>query len=338
MSDPRLLAVLLNFRTPDMCKRAAETAVAALDGLNGELVIVDNDSGDGSYEILRDYVRAQDWPHVRVVASGHNGGFGAGNNVGIHAGLSNGSAPDFVYILNSDAFPEPDAIRVLRDWLIAHPMAGIAGSRIYGEDGAPHVTTFRFPSVAGEFEHAIRFGPVSRALRNSRVPMEIPDHAMPVNWLAGASMMMRREMLDRIGVFDETFFLYFEETDLCLRAARDGWDTWYLPQSRVMHIGSVSTGMRKWDRIPQYWLDSRLYYFMKNHGRLYAALATLAHVGGGVLWRLRRVIQRKPHADPPHFLGDLLKHDVCAAFGRRPTKGATPAPRSDQQGDCHDPL
>ncbi len=82
-----------------------------------------------------------------------------------------------------------------------------------------------------------------------------------MDWLAGASLMMRQDVLDRIGLFDEEFFLYFEETELCLRAARAGWPTDYVVESRVAHVGSASTGMKTWDRIPQFWLDSRLRYF-----------------------------------------------------------------------------
>ncbi|TNF22699.1 MAG: glycosyltransferase [Rhodobacteraceae bacterium] len=322
VTRPRLLVVLLNYRTAQMCMRAAEAAVTAMAGLDAEMVIVDNDSGDGSFEELLAFRAARGWPHVRVLASGRNGGFGAGNNFGIRAGRADGQRADYVYILNSDAFPDPVAIRTLLDWCEAHPATGIAGSYIHGTEGEAHLTAFRFPSIAGEFEHSMRFGPVSRLLAHKRVPMDLPTRPAPVDWLAGASMMLRSEMLDRIGLFDETFFLYFEETDLCLRAARDGWDTIYHPESRVAHVGSVSTGMKDWRRIPQYWLDSRLHYFTKNHGALYAALATAAHVTGGVLWRIRRVIQRKPPADPPHFLRDLLSHALRAAV--RPAPDTAP--------------
>lgn len=335
---PRLLAILLNYRTAEMTGRAAIAAVRALDGLDAELVIVDNDSGDGSFEHLQSFVTQQGWPHVRVVQSGHNGGFGAGNNAGAQAGCADGQRPDYVYFLNSDAFPAPDAIRLLVAALEADPSAGLAGSHIHGPEGDPHVTAFRFPSIAGEFEQAIRFGPVSRLLKNARVPMDLPDDVARVDWLAGASMMIRQDVIDRIGLFDETYFLYFEETDLCLRAARAGWHTLYVPQSRVSHIGSVSTGMKTWDRIPQFWLDSRLHYFTKNHGPAYAAGATAMHVLGGVLYRLRALIQRKPRVDPRYFLIDLLRYDLRAALRRlsgtrrrpphlRPDSAPTPTKR-----------
>ncbi|MFZ7090930.1 glycosyltransferase family 2 protein [Primorskyibacter sp. 2E233] len=324
---PKLLVVLLNYRTADMTLRSARAALRAMDGLEAELVIVDNDSGDGSYETITQKVAT--WPEaslIRVIQSGCNGGFGAGNNVGIRSGLSDCGKPDYVYILNSDAFPATDAIRCLVEHLEANPKAGFAGSYLHGEDGAAHMTAFRFPSALSELEGAARSGPVSRLLRSKAVPLPVPQAACRVDWLAGASMMMRQSVLDQIGLFDETFFLYFEETDLCLRAARAGFETHFVRASEVAHIGSVSTGMKVWTRIPGFWLDSRWLYFCKNHGRIYAVWATVMHILGGTLWRIRRVIQRKAPADPPHFLRDLLLHDLKALL--RPLPGKQRAARS----------
>lgn len=310
--NPTLLCVLLNFRTAHMTLRAAEAAIADMAGMPGaEMVIVDNASGDGSFEILHDAAEARGWTggnRVRVVASPVNGGFGAGNNVGMMSGMSDGSMPDFVYILNSDAFPDPGCIATLLGHLQSHPKAGMAGSHVRGEDDVPHCTLFRFPSVAGEFEGAARTGIFSRLLKHAIVPMDFPDHAIRVDWTAGASLMMRGEMLREIGYFDETYFLYFEETDLCLRAARAGWETWYVPESRVVHIGSVSTGMKTWDRMPRYWFDSRRHYFLKNHGRAYATAALLARAAGVSIHRIRVALSGRPAQDPPGFLRDLIAH------------------------------
>jgi N-acetylglucosaminyl-diphospho-decaprenol L-rhamnosyltransferase len=312
----RVLTVILNWRTPDMTIKAAEAALRAMEPVQGAITIVDNDSGDGSYESLCDAVRTRNWTRVRVIQSGRNGGFGAGNNAGIRAGLPDGTQPDYVYLLNSDAFPAPDAIRALRDHLDAYPATGLAGSFIHGPDGVPHRTAFRFPSIASEFEGAIRLGPVSRLLRDRIVAGPLPTTTTRVDWLAGASLMMRQSVLDQIGLFDETFFLYFEETELCHRAARAGWATDYLVESRVEHIGSVSTGMRTWARIPGFWLDSRLHYFTSVHGRPYALLATLAHIAGGLLWRARLIVQHKDRADPPYFLRDLAFHALRHSLTR----------------------
>ena len=328
---PRLLTVILNWRTPDMTLRSAEAALLAMQGIDGALVIVDNESGDGSFEKMTSEVARRGWdigPHrVRVLQSGHNGGFGAGNNFGIRAGLPDGTRPDYFYLLNSDAFPAPDAIRLLLQHLQAHPQTGIAGSFMHGPDGDPHRTAFRFPSIASEFEGQIRLGPVSRLLGRWVVAQPIPEQTTRVDWLAGASIMMRRKVPDEIGLFDEAFFLYFEETDLCRRAALAGWPSDYVVESRVAHIGSASTGMKTWTRIPQFWLDSRLHYFTKNHGRLYAVLATLAALAGGSLWRLRLLVQRKDRGDPPRFLRDLAAHHLRHAFR---SKGNAHPPTASQ--------
>jgi N-acetylglucosaminyl-diphospho-decaprenol L-rhamnosyltransferase len=306
----QVLTIILNWRTAEMTLKAAEAALRAMEPIQGAITIVDNDSGDGSFELLTAAVAQRGWHRVRVIQSGRNGGFGAGNNVGVKAGLPDGTKPDFVYLLNSDAFPAPDAIRALRDHLLSHPATGFAGSYIHGPDGEAHRTAFRFPSIAGEFEGAIRLGLVSRLLKRHIVAAPLPTQTSRVDWLAGASIMMRQSVLDQVGLFDETFFLYFEETELCHRAARAGWPTDYVVESRVEHIGSVSTGMKTWARVPQFWLDSRAYYFRKVHGRAYATMATLAHVAGGVLWRARLLVQRKDRGDPPYFLRDLITHSL----------------------------
>lgn len=320
MAKPTLWTIILNYKTADMTLQAAQAALREMEGIAGQLIIVDNDSGDGSFEVLQAGVKDRGWDRVRVVASGHNGGFGAGNNFGIKTGLRNGPAPDYVYILNSDAFPEPGAIQVLLDYLQAHPKTGLAGSNIHGLDGDWHCTIFRYPSIRSEFEGAAQTGPITRLLHRHVVPQPLPDGPKVVDWLAGASIIMRYEVLEQIGLFDETFFLYFEETDLCRRAQLAGWQTVYLPDSRVTHIGSVSTGMKTWARKPSYWFESRLHYFVKSHGRAYAAAATAAHVAGGLIWWLRCKIQRKPVGSERYFLLDLIRHDIQAVV-----KGAQPS-------------
>lgn len=335
MRNPTLLTVILNYRTPKLALKAAKAALEAMNGVNGEIIIVDNASGDESFGLIQKGISERGWDkdnRVRALLSPSNGGFGAGNNLGIREGISDGSTPDYIYILNPDAFPDPDAICNLLDHLQSNPDVGFAGSCIYGEDGEPHLTAFRFPSIASEFEGAARLGPISRLLSKYRVPLAMPQTTRKVDWLAGASLMMRTKTLEEIGLFDETFFLYFEETDLCLRAAKAGWSTDYVVESKVMHIGSVSTGMKDWNRVPEYWLDSRLHYFRKNFGSVYAFGATLANVTGLVISRSREFLQRKPSGAPQFFLRDLIWHGLKSAAGlnrRRQTcsnNTATPKP------------
>jgi len=265
--------------------------------------------------VLSAHAKAQGWlanNRVRVLQSGTNGGFGAGNNFGIRAGLCDGTKPDYVYILNSDAFPAKDAIRKLIAQLETDQTAGLAGSYIHGEDGDTHLTTFRFPSVLGEFEGAINFGPISQLLRNNIVRIETPQTTFTVDWLAGASLLIRQSVLEQVGLFDENFFLYFEETDLSRRAKRAGFKTVFVRESEVAHIGSASTGMKTWDRVPDYWFDSRFYYFTKNHGTVYAAGATIAHLAGGFFHWLRCLLTRKSRNKAPYFLTTMARHDLSA--------------------------
>ncbi|AUH35448.1 glycosyltransferase family 2 protein [Paracoccus tegillarcae] len=310
-----LHVIILNYRTPDMTLRCVEAALGAMEGIDGGITIVENGSEDGSLQRLQDEGKARGWldgNRVALVDSGRNGGFGAGNNVGIRAGLPDGRQADLVYLLNSDAFPRTDAIRVLIDYLAAHPECGIACSRLRGDDDVPHDTAFRFPSAGAEFEGAARSGPITRMFRGKVVTIPQPDASRAVDWSAGASMMIRREVLDEIGLFDETFFLYFEETDLCRRAGQAGWQTHYVWDSLVTHIGSASTGAKTWATVPEYWYASRQHYFQKHHGRAGAFLATLAWLTGDGLWRLRCLVQRRDHDTPKGHGGQMLKR----ALGR----------------------
>ncbi len=325
----KLLAVLLNWRTPEMTMRACDALARALEGLDAEIVLVDNDSGDGSEAALVAHLKASDWPvPARVVQSGRNGGFAFGNNAGIRAGRLDGARPDYVYILNSDAFPDPDAVRALIAHMEDHPQDGFVGSQLWSEDQGVHVSAFRFPTIASEFEGTARTGVISRLLHRSQVPIMDRTTSRRVDWLAGASMLMRQDMLDDVGLLDDGFFLYFEETEHFFRARKAGWTATYLVESRVEHLGSVSTGMRAWAAVPEYWFDSRWRYFVLCHGRAYAAAATLARVAGLSVWGFRRLIGA-PRLDPPGTLRRLLRHDARALFQTVQYDGAARTHRSD---------
>ncbi|PRY79892.1 glycosyltransferase family 2 protein [Marivita geojedonensis] len=319
-----IVVVVLNYKTPDLAVLAAQSAAVAMADFDGVIVLVDNDSPDDSFKKMQAGVQDASWPEhldVQVLQSGHNGGFGAGNNFGIRAGLDLCPDAEFVYILNPDATVEQDGLAALVKHLNAHPEAAIAGSWIQGEDGVDHCSAFRLPGLASEFEASIRMGPVTRMLRKYVLPLHVPDTSGPVGWIVGASMLARTRVLNDIGLFDETFFLYFEETDLCLRAQRAGHEVHFVRESRVCHIGSVSTGMGSWKRTPPYWYESRWYFYSKNYGRAYAVAATVLNAVGTSLWRVRRMVERKPNTDSNRFIRDLISHDVQAFF--RPTPNAS---------------
>jgi GT2 family glycosyltransferase len=148
-------------------------------------------------------------------------------------------------------------------------------------------------------------------LKRFIVAPPLPESTRVVDWLAGASMMVKREVFEKVGLFDEGFFLYFEETDLCRRAQEAGFRTAYVRESAVAHIGHGSTALN--DHAlprPEYWFASRRRYFEKNHGRPYLFASNVAAVTGLVLDRARRKVQRMPLVDPPRFLRDFVRFSV----------------------------
>jgi N-acetylglucosaminyl-diphospho-decaprenol L-rhamnosyltransferase len=144
------------------------------------------------------------------------------------------------------------------------------------------------------------------------VALPLPDRTIEVDWLAGASMLIRRQVFEAIGLFDETFFLYYEETDFCRRARLAGWPTYYVVGSSVAHVGSASTGFQDMSKpTPSYWFDSRRHYFLKNHGPAYLLASNVAYVVGGSMRRARYKLQRKPEIDAPNHLRDFIRYNFA---------------------------
>lgn len=310
----RVLIVIVNYKTADLtvaCLRSLEPEIAADPWIR--VVVVDNDSGDG--EEISAAIRKHDWGDwASITIAERNGGFAYGNNRGIGPALRWPRPPDYFLLLNPDTEVRRGAIRALVEYMDVHPEVGIAGSSFENPDGSDWPIAFRFPTVWGQFEQGIRFGPVSRLLRNRVVARTMGREPAEVDWVSGACMMIRRKVIEHIGLMDEAYFLYFEEVDFCLRARRAGWRCRYVPQSRVMHISGQSTGMserdRKLKRTPPYWFASRTRYFVKNHGLAYARLADLAFGIGLTLWTLRRLLTRLPRRDPPWMLADFWRTSV----------------------------
>lgn len=317
----RVLAITVNFRTPELTMAAVRAELGALGGasLDARIVVVDNDSGDGSYErLVEDVAALGAGERVTVLASGRNGGFGFGNNVAIRAAMSRAQAPDFVHLFNSDSEPDADAVTELLAALERHPDVGIAGSRITTMDGRPHQSAFHFPSWQSELDSGLALGVVTRLIEHGRPNLEHLESSTLVDWVSGCSLMLRTTMLERVGLFDEGFFLYFEETDLCRRARDAGYRSLYVHESVVRHVGGASTGIYARDRpAPSYWFDSRARYFRKHHGTAYLHGVTLLLAGGWVSSIARYALQRKPPRSPPRFVRDLARHAAERALSTR---------------------
>jgi hypothetical protein len=320
----RVAVVIVNYRTAELTLRCIDSLVAdRCPNLEIRVVVVENDSGDA--EALRGGIEQRAWGDwVRLVVSDRNGGFAYGNNLGVQACWDRTERPDYFWLLNPDCEVRTGATAELVQFLEQHPRAGIAGSSLEFEDGEPWPMAFRFPSLWAELEGGLRFGPVSRLLEDRKVVRKMGDIPERVDWLPGASMMIRAEVFESVGFMDEGYFLYYEETDFCLKVARHGWETWYVPSSRVMHICGQSTGVTVVDarpkRLPSYWFESRRRYFTKNHGPLYALGADLVFMAGRTAAELRRTLERKPSQDPPKLLSDFATRGTPASFARRVLK------------------
>lgn len=310
---PAVLVAIVNYRTGPLVAAGLEALADERARYGGVLrvVVVDNASGDDSAAVIESAVRARGWGDwVQVVRSSVNGGFSYGNNVARRTAADAGFKPDLVWLLNPDTRVTPGALPALVNFMARTPRAGICGSSFEFGDGRPWTVAFRFPSVLGEFENGVRFRWVSRLLEEHAVAQQMGREPEQVDWVAGASMMVRRSVFDAAGAMDEGYFLYYEETDFCLAARRVGFECWYVPDSRVIHEPGQSSGItdqsKQGRRLPHYWYESRRRYFVKNHGRVYAALADLAFAAGFASWRLRRHLLRKPDLDPARQLSDTL--------------------------------
>lgn len=313
----RTLVVIVNYRTAPLVESCLHS-LATEDPLGAgafRVLIVDNASGDGSAAHLRRVIEKQAWGGwADVREAPRNGGFSYGNNLAVREALQWPHAPDQIWLLNPDTVVRPGAVAALHSFLARHPRAGIVGTGIDNDDGQCWPYAFRFPSIASEFENGVRLGLVTRLLRHRVVARRMGEHADVADWVSGASMVVRREVFEQVGLMDEGYFLYYEETDFCRRARQAGWDVWYLPAARVMHIAGQSTGVTGRQTViprrPAYWFESRRRYFVKHHGRFYGALADLAWIIGFSIWRCRRRLQGKADTDPPRMLGDFIAHSV----------------------------
>lgn len=313
-----VLTIIVNYRVGDLvvdCLRSLDAEVRAMPG--SRVVVVDNDSGDGSREKIVSAIETNGWGGwAKFVDAGGNIGFAAGNNVGYRVGREWYAAekPKYVFFLNPDTYIRERAIRILADFLDAHAEVGIVGGRSEDPDGTPQHCCFRFPSVCNEFASNARIGLFDRLLKSRIARVPLSDTAHEIGWVSGAAMMVRTEIIEQIGLFDEKYFLYYEETDFILRAFRAGWKCWHIPQSRIVHLVGFSSGVtirhQRPGRKPTYWFDSRRRFYLKNHGALRAAAADLAAIGGLTLAGLRRVVTLRKNNDPPKLLGDFFRNSL----------------------------
>lgn len=314
-----LLIVIVNYRTAGLtieCLQSLAPEVATLPG-GARVVITDNASPDDSVARLRLAIAEQGWePWVTVQPLPNNGGFAHGNNEAIRPALASTEPPRHVLLLNPDTLVRPGALATLVGFLESHPNAGLAGSALEGPKGDRAHSAFRFHSILSELESALRLGFVTRLLADRSVLLPFEEEPQRADWVSGACLLIRREVFEAIGLLDEGFFMYYEETDFCLRARQEGWECWCVPEARVVHlegmsaegIGPPPTARRR----PRYWFDSRRRYLRKHLGAARTLVANLAWAAGFATFRARRFLQRKPDQDHKFLLWDFCRYNFLS--------------------------
>lgn len=315
-SAPTVAIVLVNYCTRDLtldCIRSLASELAEFPG--SEVIVVDNASPDGSGAEIAAAIAENGWNDwARALFMPKNGGFSYGNNGAVREALARTSPPDYFWLLNTDTIAHPGALRALVDFMELHPKVGAAGSRLEHPDGTRQCSAFRFHSIISEFDASLNVGVVSKLLRRWRVAPELPDVPTRFDWLSGASMLVRTQVFRDVGLMDEGYFLYYEETDFCRRADRLAWSFWYVPGSRVVHLVGKSTGVtdveqRRKRRAP-YWFASRRRYFIKHHGVIYAVAADVSLAAGTMLSKIIRGLLGRPQSQPEKFLLDLARQSA----------------------------
>ncbi|MDG4554663.1 MAG: glycosyltransferase family 2 protein [Candidatus Competibacter sp.] len=272
-AKPAVSVVIVSFNTRELLRECLNALAVEADGVSHEAIVVDNASRDGSADML-----AAEFPQIRLIRSEVNLGFAAANNRGFE--IAQGR---YVALLNSDAFPRPGALRNAVAHMDADPKIGLGGARLVGRDDSWQPAARLFPSplndflslsgLSTRFPRSRFFGRVDRSWADPGEPAE-------VDWVPGAFSIIRRDVLERVGYFDEAFFLYYEEVDLCRRIKAAGYRIGYWPDVTVVHLGGESsktlehlTLSSSGAQLTLWRLRSEYLYYRKQHGLATAWLA-----------------------------------------------------------------
>jgi N-acetylglucosaminyl-diphospho-decaprenol L-rhamnosyltransferase len=263
-----LAVVIVTWNSRDYIGNALESLLADLDGngLSTDVYVVDSASSDGTGAFI-----TQHFPQVKLIASPENLGFAKANNLALQTmGFGQPVSTDLpraVFLLNPDTITQLGATRTLFDALMAHPRRGLVGAQLAYEDGSFQHGAFAFPGLRQLW---VEFFPTPGRLIESRFNGRYPrsvyaaGQPFPVDFTLGATMMLRREVVQQTGMFDEQFFMYCEEVDWAWRIHKAGWEIYCVPSASVTHLEGKSTVQVRPRSIVNLW-TSRLRLFAKHY-------------------------------------------------------------------------
>lgn len=249
---PLVSIILVNYNGADVVLDCLRSLAQFLHTIPHETIVVDNASQDGSPDLI-----AQQFPWVKLIRQGENRGFGAGNNAGAKVAQGN-----FLLLLNTDTCLTCDLLPPLVQAMADHPDVGIIGPKLLNLDGSLQLSTAWAISVMGEYKTLRQHKDYAQADRRSPLDAKFA-HAHTVDVVVGAAFFIRKALFDTLNGFDETFFMYCEESDLCQRAQYLGWKVLYLPEVTVIHHRGYSTNKQSALMAIAY-RRSQLYYYQKH--------------------------------------------------------------------------
>jgi GT2 family glycosyltransferase len=320
----RLLVVITSYRARDLtlaCLQSLAGEAAANPGM--KVGICDNGNEDDTASFLSQAIADngwQDWVYIKTVTP--NRGFSGGNNVILNEALESDADYDYYLLLNADTIVRPGAIKWLLETAHNGPEIGIVGPRVEAMNGAAQVSCFRYISPVSELIRSAETGPITKLLKKWDVPIQPSENPVAPQWTSFCCALIRKEVLQKIGVLDEGYFLYFDDVDYCRSARNAGWSISHQPESVVVHLEGQSNPVVKntamLQRRPGYWYRSRSWYFNKFYGRAGLLTANLLWYGGRVISLLReRVGNKKPHVCEREWL-DIWKGFMSSKDNTRP--------------------
>lgn len=259
--------IIVNWNTRELLKDCLSSVYEQAGDVELEVIVVDNASTDSSVEMIKN-----DFEGVNLIENAENRGFAAANNQGI--AVSKGR---YVLLLNSDTVVLDNAIAKTVSFADALPRAAVTGCRVLNPDGTLQPTCFMFPSVLNMLlssTYVYKLYPSSRFFGRERMTWWDRNDVRQVDVVTGCFMLVRREAIDEVGVMDERFFMYAEETDWCYRFKKAGWDVVFTPAAQIIHLGGQSAAKRPVAMIIQLRL-SILGFIRKHRGRFARLIAGL---------------------------------------------------------------
>ena len=230
----RLSVVFLNYNTRDLIRQALNSVLAAAEGLEVEIFVVDNASADGSVDMV-----AEEFPQVKLICNSANVGFAAGNNVALRQVVG-----EYALLINTDTIVRRDALRTMVEFLDEHPEAGACGCKILDPDGTLQLDSRRgFPTPLAAFckmSGLSRFFPKHPLIAHYHMTYLDPEQTAEVEVLSGSCMMVRKAAMDQVGLLDESYFMYGEDIDWCYRFHQAGWKIYYVPTTEIIHFRGES--------------------------------------------------------------------------------------------------